>query len=78
MNGKLAVLPKWWAVVQSPAGGVCQVLMQEHDLTGQLASSVRSPVVLSHAWGCKEAQEVVQQECHEVKQEKCNALPQGE
>lgn len=51
-NGKLAVLPEWWAVVQSPTGGVCQVLIQEHDLTGQLASSVRSPVALSRAQGC--------------------------
>lgn len=35
-------------MLQSPAGGVCQVLIQEHDLTaGQVASSVRSPVVLS-------------------------------
>lgn len=35
-------------MVQSPAGGVCQVLIQEHDLTmGQTASPVSSPVVLS-------------------------------
>lgn len=35
-------------VVQSPARGVCQVLIQEHDLTtGQIASSVRSSVILS-------------------------------
>lgn len=77
MNGKLTVLPDWWAVVQSPAGGACQVLIQEHDQTGQIASSVRSPVVLSHAQGCKEAGEVVQLEHYEVKQGKCKALPRG-
>lgn len=73
----MTVLPDWWAVVQSPAGGACQVLIQEHDQTGQIASSVRSPVVLSHAQGCKEAGEVVQLEHYEVKQGKCKALPRG-
>lgn len=78
MNGRLAALPEWWAVAQSPAGGVCQVLIQEHDLTEQLASSLRSPVVLSHAQGRKVAGEVLQQEHYEVKQGKRNALPLGE
>lgn len=78
MNGKLAVLPEWWAVAQSPAGGVCQVLIQEHDLTEQLASSVRSPVALSHARGRKEAGEVLQQEHYEVKQGKTQCpAPRG-